>query len=259
MPNVAKAQPFKLIPVMPPNKNKSAVAKPGDLSELNKPTKIKELKVPSQPAKSDNNSKHNIQTPAASIQVQEESLMLVDQAIVAIGKLDLEVIHHDYAVESKEHSPQFPSTHDKSPDFSFGERVKLTSTRETVDEQNALSYPNNATDDSEEIERNAPLNEIKVAVIPNSISEPMPEHHTIPLEIERREVCTTAIQSTNRPHDDQSRVDPGTHERSSDIPLREGSIVAFSTEASANNTSAYVSDTRQDDSITTSDLKRLDY
>ena len=138
--NVTKTQPFNLIPVMPPNKNKSVVAKSGGLPELSKPASVREFKVPSQPVKSGNNSSRSSQTSIAPAQVQDESMMRVDQAIVAIGKSDLKVTHYDSAVESKEHSAQFPSTHDKSSDLSFGERARSTSTRETVDEQSIISH-----------------------------------------------------------------------------------------------------------------------
>ena len=80
---------------------------------------MKELKVPSQTVRSDNDPSRGSQTSIAPTLIQDESMMLVDQAIVAIGKSDLKLTHDNSAIESKEQSAQFPSTHDKSSDLSF--------------------------------------------------------------------------------------------------------------------------------------------
>ena len=96
----------------------------------------------------------------------------------------------------------------------------------------------------------------------------MQDHHNMPLgmyytatplgmyTIEHRKVCTTVNQSANMLSKDQGRVDLSTHEGSSDLPLGEKSIETSSTEALANDTSTYVLDTRHDNSIKTSELKR---
>ena len=76
----------------------------------------------------------------------------------------------------------------------------------------------------------------------------MQEQHTMPSDIVHREVCTF-----NAPNNNQGRVES---QESSDLPIGERSTVTSSTEPLANNTVVCVSDTRQDNSIMASNLKR---
>ena len=224
---------------------------------MSNPTSVREVKIPLPPVKSGDNSSRSSYPSPSLVQVQDESMMQVDQAIVAIGKSGLKLAHDNSAIESKEPSAHFPSTHDKSSDLSFEERAKLISTKEIVDGRKILSHTGDseasqphAMNSSEVSHSDTPQGELKIAVIPDNVSEPMQEQHAIPSDIVHSEVC-----NSNAPNNNQGRAES---QEFSNPPIGEKSTVISSTESLADNTVVCVSETRQDNSILSNDMKRLD-
>ena len=139
--------------------------------------------------------------------------------------------------------------------MSFGERTRPIRTKEIVDERTILSHTvyseasqSHAINNSEVSHCDASLDAFKIAIIPNSISEPIQEQHTMPSDIVPREVCTI-----NAPNNNQGREES---QESSDLPIGERLTITSATEPLVNNTVVCVSDTRQDNSIMSSNLKR---
>ena len=234
---------------MPPNKNESTVAKPGGLLKWGNPTNVKEVKISLPPVKSGNNSSCNSYPSPSPAQIQDESMMQVDQAIVAIGKSDLKVVHNNIATKSKNLLAQSPSTHDRSSDPSFGERAKLINT--------VPSYPSNSeTSQPHGIDRlgvsqsDTPQDVLQIDVIPDDSREPMQEQPAIPSDIGNSEVFRD-----KSPNNNQGRE---KNQEFSDPPIGEKSTVVSLTESLASNTVICVSIAGQDNSIISSDVKQLD-
>ena len=103
-------QPFKLIPVMPPNKDKSVAVKSKHqlkTSDQDMRTKLKALSHTVPPVEIASSMNQNPLTSTRSSST--EAIMLVDQAIIAVvRKESIDVL----------------STHDRSPYLSFGEKVR---------------------------------------------------------------------------------------------------------------------------------------
>ena len=135
LPSMHQPLPFKLVPVLPPNKNKVVNVNSSAQSEINKANK--QVVVSTAPTQSVINLSSNrnpvLLAPTEGIQVQDEAMMLEDEAIVSIIMGSAPTI-----VENNE--PEIInalalSTRDELSDLSLGEREQATAElRETVTE-----------------------------------------------------------------------------------------------------------------------------